>query len=399
MNETKTVLLINDHIHFGGGGDAALQFEKRHLENLGFEVICIGFGEEEIIKHPFYVLEIPSNPKIEKLNKFFFSGNIEKKFTELINKIKPDLVHIHLISKFPLSVYNSPALKKVPVIQTLHGPNLFCSTSWGGLKSSGSCELRSGIKCFTRGCTNAASAFLYWQMQEKYWKSLNNTIDLFHCPSLNIFNSAKRLGFKNSTYIPLAIDEIFLEVPIPKKLQRPTLLYVGALAEQKGVQFLLPALKKIKKSFPNILLRLAGRGSLLTKLKRETIELKLEKNIEFVGFVPHGQIREFYLSGDIFVMPSIWQEQFGLVGPEALACEVPCIGSNVGGIPEWLRHNENGFLVPPQEIDPLVDRIIDLLSNDQKRVAFGRNGRKMVLKEYGPKLYQKNIEEMITSLI
>ena len=81
------------------------------------------------------------------------------------------------------------------------------------------------------------------------------------------------------------IDEIFLQTPISKEIERPTLLYAGAFAEQKGVQILLPVLNEVRKIFPNVLLRLAGRGVLLSKLKKETMELELEGNVEFLGFV------------------------------------------------------------------------------------------------------------------
>jgi len=391
----KKILLINDHIHFGGGGDAVLHLERRGLEEKGYEVFTISFGLEQKYTENNYVLKFNPNRELEKFNKFIYPSYLKNEFSNVVNSISPDLIHIHLIGKFPLAVYNSKGLNDIPVIQTLHGPNLFCASSWGGLKNSASCELGIGIKCYSRGCTNAVNTILYSQLKARYWNSLKTKINVFHCPSINILNVAKRLGFKNSVYIPLGIDNEFINEPVEVQKLRPTLLFAGAIAEQKGVQYLLPALQQVKEKFPDVLLRIAGRGHLLDKLKNDSKTMRLEENVEFLGFVSHEKIRDFYLSGHIFLMPSIWQEQFGLVGPEAFACKVPCIGTNVGGISEWLHHNENGLLIPPKDIDSLSEAIINLLSNNDKRKQMGENGRKYAIKNHHPQKYIDSIVNLI----
>lgn len=393
------VLIINDHIHFGGGGDAVLHLEKSRLESLGYKVSTVSFGEKSEVYETNYIIGAPLKIRYEKFVKFGSSQKIEKELSNIIRRISPDLIHIHLLSKFPLAVYNCSELNNVPVIQTLHGPNLFCSTSWGGLKNSGPCELGIGGKCYARGCTGILSTLLYTQLQKRYWKSLHTKINVFHCPSINIFNSAKRLGFDNTVYIPLGIDEMFLKEPEKIDSNRPTLLYAGALAEQKGIQYLLPALKKVKETFSNILLRIAGRGHMLDYLSRTTKELGLENNVEFCGFISRDKIRDFYLSGNIFLIPSIWQEQFGLVGPEALACKVPCIGTNVGGIPEWLHHGENGLLIPPQDSDSLSNAIIQLLSQPEQLEEMGRRGREFAIRVHHPDKYITSLTTLINKTL
>lgn len=389
----KKILIVNDHVHFGGGGDAVLQLEYNALIKNGYDVSLLGFGDSTLSQDSLYLIDMPSNVK---MSKFLLHKKIRDRFTEVVNKIEPDIIHLHLISKFPVSLYTSSALKNVKVIQTLHGPNLFCASSWGGLKNSGGCDLGIGFKCATRGCVSSVTSTMYVALKNKYWRSLKENVDVFHCPSHNILNSAKRLGLGNSIYIPLGIDDVFNQVPQENKSQRFTLLYVGAIEIQKGVGFLLPALIKIKEKFPDVLLRIAGRGSMLESLKIEAQNLGLEDNIEFLGFVDHSKIREFYLSGHIFLMPSIWQEQFGLVGPEALACKVPCIASNVGGIPEWLRHDENGVLVPPQDSNGIADAVLNLLSNPDKMKEMGEKGRDFVLNYYSGKKYIDNLFKLFS---
>jgi len=392
----KKILLINDLL-IGGGSETVIRLEKDLLLKNGYDVYVLSFGENDMPSTKNYVLS--QSRFTGKLNKFILSSKMKNNITEIIDKIQPDLIHLHLISKYPLAIYNSNGLNDVKIIQTLHGPNLFCATGWGGLKNSAPCELGIGTKCFARGCLSLSKTLAYMQLKERYWKSLNQKIDLFHCPSLNMLNTAKRFGFENSKFFPLSIGENFKLKPQKQHQKRQTLLFMGAISEQKGVQVLLPALIKIKKQFPNVLLRVAGSGNLLEQLKKESINLKLEYNVEFLGFINHTEVRSFYLSGSIFLMPSVWHEQFGLVGPEAMACEVPVVGSNIGGIPEWLRHNENGFLVPPNDINELALAVIKLLKNDTLRKKMGQDGRKYVLKEFGGEKFSFELLKMIKSII
>ena len=74
----------------------------------------------------------------------------------------------------------------------------------------------------------------------------------------------------------------------------------------------------------------------------------LENNVTFIGHVDSSSIVNVFQSADITVVPSVWEEQFGMIGPESMACGTPVIGSDVGGIPEWLIDGKTGYLVPPR---------------------------------------------------
>jgi glycosyltransferase involved in cell wall biosynthesis len=391
----KKILLINDHFHFGGGGDAVLKLEMQFLIKSGFDVYTYSFNKEipNGEKNFSYVEKDSSVSK--KIQKFFMASDIEKDFLNTLNKIKPDLVHIHLVSKYPLSIYKH--LKDYKTIQTLHGPNLFCASSWGGLKNCAPCELSIGLKCWSRGCTSFSTALLYTQLQKRCWKDLVNNVNLFHSPSRQLYSSIKRLGLKNSTYIPLGINEDFLEEVTKPKNEKPVILFVGAVAEQKGIKVLIEAMKILQEK-TNAVLKIAGRGNLDEWVTKEIKKYDL-KNIELLGFVDHKKVRELFVEADIFTLPSIWHEQFGLVGPEALASKTVCVGSNIGGIPEWLHHNEWGLIVPPNEPVDLANALLKLVNNPELRKTMGEKGRNFVLKEYNPINYKKNIISMIEEVL
>jgi glycosyltransferase involved in cell wall biosynthesis len=77
-------------------------------------------------------------------------------------------------------------------------------------------------------------------------------------------------------------------------------------------------------------------------------------NIEYRKHVRDDEINDILGQIDVLVFPSIWEEIFGLIGIECRTARVPVIGSNIGGIPEWLKDGESGFLVPPNDPEALA---------------------------------------------
>ena len=95
-------------------------------------------------------------------------------------------------------------------------------------------------------------------------------------------------------------------------------------------------------------------------------------------------------------MPSLWREQFGLVGIEALACGLPCVASDTGGIPEWLIDGENGYLVPPGDKEALAEKLTLVLSSNELRERFSEYGQRFVEDKYGASKYAANLLRVVS---
>lgn len=382
--------MISDRIQFGGGGSAVFRLERSCYEDAGFEVFTFSQADEKPLyasDHDFVATESRSRI-VRKACKFLASPSVSRSFRETLQAVRPHFISVHLISKYPLSVY--PQLRGYPVVQTLHGPSLFCATSWGCLKNGVACELGIGIKCFTRGCASLPATLLYSSLNLRLLGSIKRNVDLFVCPSQHIQKSAESLGFTPTELIPLGIDGSFKEEPDLVRQGPPKVLYVGALAEQKGVHILLDAFRSVLTRVPDAQLVIAGRGAMAESLGKQAMDNELGVSVKFLGFVEHSEIVDLYRQASVLAVPSIWKEQFGLIGPEALACGVPCVGSNFGGIPEWLHDGEWGFTVPPRDPAALADRIVTLLENRDLRREFGARGRAWALKQYSPDKYREN---------
>lgn len=395
MAETR-ILIINDHIFFGGGGDAVLRLERRTYEEAGYRVFTFSQSEDEVqgtADRDFVFRESRSRP-VRKLGKFLYHPGVYRALVKVLDSVRPHLVRLHLISKYPVSIYD--ALEGYPVVQTLHGPNLFCATSWGCLKKNGAdCEMGVGWKCAARGCVSYPALLLHWSLHRRLAPLAKKRVRLFLCPSKHLHQSCVSLGFTPAEHMPLAIDEeLHNSAPAPHA-GPPTILFVGVLEVVKGPHILLDAFRTIRRQVPDARLVYAGRGSLVPVLREKAARLGMQEAVQFLGFVEHSTMVRLYQQAHVAALPSIWKEQFGLVGPEALACGVPCVASRIGGIPEWLHDGEWGYLVPPRDPDALAHRICKLLQDRRLRLAFGERGRDFVRREYGTEQYKSNMLRLV----
>jgi glycosyltransferase involved in cell wall biosynthesis len=111
--------------------------------------------------------------------------------------------------------------------------------------------------------------------------------------------------------------------------------------------------------------------------------LALQEHVIFIDEVPQEELVAFYSMADIFVLPSIVNENgetegLGVVMLEAMACELPVIASNVGGIPDIIRNGETGLLVRPKDPQEISQKIITILTDEKLRRALIENGRDVI---------------------
>ena len=151
---------------------------------------------------------------------------------------------------------------------------------------------------------------------------------------------------------------------------------MGRLSKEKGIKYLIKAMTDITKKIPAVHLNITGGGPEKENLERLIKQLKLEKNVSFIGQIPNKEIERYYKISNILIVPSICEEVFPLVGIEAMSAGRPVIGTRVGGIPEWLDDGKTGFLVDPGNSAQIAEKVIQLFSNRKLMDKMGENGRK-----------------------
>jgi L-malate glycosyltransferase len=152
---------------------------------------------------------------------------------------------------------------------------------------------------------------------------------------------------------------------------KPIILFIGNIIKRKNVATILDAKKLIKS---DCVVVVVGDGPLLNKLK-EKVDKENIDDVIFTG--ARNDIPNIIQSSDLLILPS-YSESFGLVLIEALACEKPVIGSNVGGIKEIITEDV-GLLIEPRDSKSLAKAVDSILSNEELREKFQSNARKRAM--------------------
>ncbi len=157
--------------------------------------------------------------------------------------------------------------------------------------------------------------------------------------------------------------------------ERPTLVFVGRLAFEKNVGFLLNVLARVRETFPDVLLLIAGKGPAEPALRRDVEALGLVDNVRFVGYLDRdGGLQSCYRAGDLFVFASRTETQ-GLVLLEALASGLPVVSTGVMGTREVVGDAE-GAVLAPDAVAGFAETVVAVLGDPvrMERLRAGARG-------------------------
>lgn len=214
-------------------------------------------------------------------------------------------------------------------------------------------------------------------LTRRIWNNADKVVSLSQALADMARNTSPEIDYG---IIPNGIDEVhFRPAESREQSSRLRLVTVARLIERKGIEVIIEACAK-PDPLP-IELTIVGTGSYAETLQRSVREFGISDRVRFVGFVTNGALPELYREMDAFVLPSE-VESFGLVFTEAMSCELPVLASNVGGIPETVRHGIDGLLCPPGRPDLLRQNIEWFIQNRDARIEMGKSGRRRVLETY-----------------
>jgi glycosyltransferase involved in cell wall biosynthesis len=236
------------------------------------------------------------------------------------------------------------------------------------------------INAYVHGCNTrrpnrlastyaAAGSFKHWLLR----------VQLILCASSFVAERHAVAGYSRARLIinPYPVVAPPTTLPLPGR-PHATVLYAGRLVESKGVQTLIEALPMIGSSTRLVI---SGGGPYLSKLQRLVAKLGATDRVTFRSPSYGDDLAELYRASSVVVVPSLWPEPFGLVGPEAMAHGRPVVASEIGGIPEWLAAG-TGILVPPGNPIQLASAINYVLSERGVAAAMGARARKHVMEHF-----------------
>jgi glycosyltransferase involved in cell wall biosynthesis len=164
------------------------------------------------------------------------------------------------------------------------------------------------------------------------------------------------------------------------------LMHIGRMVARKGVDNIIRAFGLMKNEIANLHLVIVGGESdepdpaitpEIGRLKQIAQEYNVQDNVHFTGRKSRGLLKYYYSAADIFITTP-WYEPFGITPLEAMACGVPVIGSNVGGIKYSVKDGVTGLLVPPKDPAALSGSILTLLTDDALRLKMAKSALRRV---------------------
>lgn len=181
--------------------------------------------------------------------------------------------------------------------------------------------------------------------------------------------------------IPTGIDTEVLASGDPQWLAQtwgvpsdePVLLYVGRLAKEKNLDFLLEAFARVVARIPKAWLVFAAGGSEKEHLEARARQLGIAQRLIITGVLPYARVIDAYAGADLFVFASQTETQ-GLVIGESMAAGLPVVAVAASGVTDLVRDGVDGYLTP-HALEPFVQRIVELLEHPERRQRMGAQAR------------------------
>ena len=308
--------------------------------------------------------------RLDRTARFDAEERVGERVRELIERLSPDLIHVHnIMNPHLLKVL---AMSGPPAVMTVQDHRVFCPGR-GKLKRDGSvCRQGMGLDC--AGCFEDESYFFRMLTLVR-----ERQVALERFCAYIVLSEYMRAELIQAGLSPDRIHVIppfvhGLETGYSRAAVGRRVLFAGRMVEAKGFIDLLEAMVMVDK---DICLVAAGNGPLLDPARERAVEAGLAGRVEFMGWVSHRELAPLYRRARMVVLPSRWQEPFGITGLEAQAMARPVAAFDVGGVRDWLEDGRTGILAPVGNVEALAGAIDLLWRDEDLATKMGGEGRRL----------------------
>ncbi len=322
-----------------------------YFKNKGYDIHVISLGNGEYEGVNVHCLDVTDNvmKKASDKNKLQYIKKI-KRVKELVNEIKPDILHAHYATSYGL-------------LGALANYHPYIISAWG-----------SDVYDFPIKSPVHKMMLKYNLKKADYIFSTSNVMK----------EETQKYTNKNIEVTPFGVD---INRFVPRRTEKDEVVIgtIKTLEEKYGIQYLVKAFAQLKDRNPdmNLKLRIGGKGSQEDYLKGLCRDLKIYNDVTFLGFVnPDDVVKEFQ-NFDIAVFPStLDSESFGVAAVEAESCGTPIVVSEVGGLMESTKPGITSLVAKKASVEDLRDKIDMLVKDKELRLKMGTAARKFVEDNY-----------------
>ena len=290
---------------------------------------------------------------------------------EVLKREMPEVVHVHNFKGMSASVFSAANDLGIPIIHTVHDYDLICPKTTMLTRTNASCVTPHSLCRIYRWLSKRIALTAVIAPSDFMLKTLS---------SYGMFPDVPKI------MLPLGIEECEPVARVGKGTF--DILYVGRLGKHKGADTLIEAVKGL--DLRNARLHIVGQGSDRKRLERVAHD---DSRIIIYGFLAPDKLRKLYSIADVAVVPSIYNEPFGLVIPEYFWHGIPVLGSRAGAIPELINDGFNGFLFPPGDVEALKV-LLETLSSDSKLLGELNENARRSAAAFDMSVHLRKLEEI-----
>lgn len=367
------ILLVNKYFNVHGGSETYFFGLAELLKKAGHEVIYFSMQDERNLpcaQSEYFVSNVEFNgdlstwDKLKAALRMVYSFEAKKKISALIEKEKPDIIHINLFHRvLTASIVDAARKYHVPIVFTMHDMNCICPnhTMLDHGQICEACLHGNYLNCVKRVCFKDSRAkCLLAAVESEYNKlsGLYNKIDLFITPSEFFKEKIEEAGLTKSRIIHM---KNFLPAQTSYGVQGKKgkyVLYYGRLSQEKGILTLVRAMEMVK----DIPLMIVGTGPEEEAICAEVKRLNLEDRVSLAGFKSGEDLWRCVRESACVVVPSEWYEASGYTACEAQAMGKPVVVTDAGGLPENIIDGETGFVCKMKNEAALAETIEKMVS-------------------------------------
>jgi glycosyltransferase involved in cell wall biosynthesis len=404
------ILYVNNFFTEYGGAEKTMYNESLLLEDKDVKTFFFATDKQPYLKKNYlYSKYFPQFINYKKfgifnLFKLFYNIEAQKKLNKLLIQIKPDLVRCcNVYYQLTPSILKVCKQNKIPVVMSIHDCRLFCPSGNLMIKNNEYCKdllcmNKSPMYCMKNLCKNnkfvPSSIVTLEYMFNKFFRLYEN-VDFYICQSQAMLELAAKSGISRNKIFLLNtfLSDNYFEQPAVYE-KNSYFLYIGRISAEKGVDILINAMKNI----PEIPIHIVGTGPDENYYKNLAKKYNLH-NIKFMGYKSGHDLEEEYKNCIATVLPCNWFENFPRSVLESFAYGKPSIASRIGGIPEIIDEEINGFTFEVGNTELLTMYMKKLFYDKKLSVKMGQNARLKAETQYNSKVYLEKIFNIYNSII
>jgi len=392
VRQLRILQIFSRYIHFGGEENSVFRIgdalQDRHDVEyfIGSTKEFLGPDMASKIRAPFNAFY--NLPVAQRLRKYQEIGAF-------------DLWQVHnVLPALSPSVYQTAFDLKVPIVHYLHNYRMGCTNGFF-LNHGQPCERCLG------GNFWPALQTACWQ-NSRLISGLMGLI-LRRVRSIGTFNKVAAWisisEFQRKKHVEMGIPANHIHnihhfyessAPPPPSIPSGDTLFLGRLSQEKGVDLLLRAWAKVRNGSRRLVI--AGTGPEESSLKKLASDLNLA-NVVFTGFLDKEQQVSLWSNSSALVVPSIWDEPFGMVVLEAWAKERPVVAFAKGALPELIHHGVNGLLADPFSVESLAKNIQELIDKPDLGPRLGKACSLRLKDDFNRALWVSRIESVYDKVL